>query len=225
MDLPGKGLATNSKLNAGNDGSFVQAVLSNNAASLSPTDLPYCIEVAKKLMTIYCAGTCAEIYFENNLRIPDELEMDISGQDLTIMEKIQSFLKNAAENHPDDFPSQTIVSVFKKLKDPATWKAIEMLGEKVSLQEQLKRFFIEDTLMMAGIKIQKVATRSGFSLGVHEDEEIKPAMQETATFQQADISPLDIVVKDFLKKIKTNWTEVELTDATNYLHNVYKKYS
>jgi hypothetical protein len=229
MELPGKNSGSGSKLNAGSDVTFVQAVLSGNPLSLPAENLQHAIEVARKLMALYCAGTCAKIYFQNNLKIPDELEIDISGQDLAMIEKIQSFLKKAIVDHPDDYPSKTIVAVFRKLKDPEVWKAIELLAAKVLEHEDntLKRFYIEDTLMMAGIRIQKAATRSGFNLGVHEDDSPKPAPQQaksTVAFKQSDLSPLDIMVKDFLKNIKSNWQEEELDSAITYLHGVYKKY-
>ena len=66
MELPGKDSNANSKLNAGSDITFVQTVLSGNPLSLSAENLQHGTEVARKLMTIYCAGTCAEIFFQNN---------------------------------------------------------------------------------------------------------------------------------------------------------------
>lgn len=228
IELPEQGANTKTKLNAGSDVPIVQAVLSGKAMSMSPAQLPHGIEVAKKLMSIYCAGTCAEIFFENGAKIPAELEMNISGQDLVTIEKIQTFLKKSSADHADDFPSQTIISVFRKLKDTEVWKAIELLAAKVSEQENkaLTRFYIEDTLLMAGMRIQKPAARSGYSVGLHEDDDEKPAAPEpkASAFEPLDSTPLDIMVTDFLKKIKSNWQQEELKAAINYLHGVYRKY-
>ncbi len=227
MELPGKGSNTPSKLNAGSDIKSVQAVLLGNPVSLPPESLQHTIEVAKKLMAVYCAGTCAKIYFQNDLTIPAELELDISGQDVTIIEKIQTFLKKAVVDHSDNFPSQSMVSVFKKLKDPEIWKAIEVLASKVLKEDTLKRYHIEDTLMMAGMQIQKPSARSGYGVGLHEDDSVKTAAPEekaVTDFTATNITPLDIMVKDFLKKIKSDWKEEELQAALAYLHNVYKKY-
>src|ERR1019366_6924505 len=127
MELSGAG----SKLNAGNDAALVQAVFSGNPLSLSPENREPGIEVGRKLMAIYCAGTCAETFFQNNVNIPDELELEIPGQDLVNIEKIQAFLKKSIVDQPDDYPAQTIVSVFKKLKDPDVWKAIQLLAAKI----------------------------------------------------------------------------------------------
>jgi len=227
MELPSKGSHSNSKLNAGSDIKMVQAVLSGNPLSFPPENLQEVIEVAKKLMTIYCAGTCAKIFYQNDLKIPAELELYISGQDVTMIEKIQTFLKKAIVDHPDDFPSETMVSVFRKLKDPDLWKAIDLLAAKVLKEDnRLKRFYIEDTLMMAGMSIRKPTTKPGSGLGLHEDDNVKTTEPETKTtaFDAPHITPLDVMVKDFLKNIKSDWKEEELHAAIAYLHNVYKKY-
>lgn len=228
MELPGAGSGSGSKLNAGNDLAVVQDVLSGNPLSLSPEGRDHSIAIARKLMTIYCAGTCAEAFLMNNASIPDELEMEIPGQDLRMIEKIQSFLQKAIIDHPEDYPSQTIISIFKKLKDADVWKAVELLASKVSLQESktLTRFYIEDTLMMAGIKAQKPAAKSGFNLGVHEDKTIKPSPQETKAPAPdlMSLTPLDVMLRDFLKKIKKDWNPGELDGATAYLHDLYKKF-
>jgi hypothetical protein len=227
MEVPAKGSNSSSRLNAGNDARYVQAILSGNVVSLSTEDLPNAIVVARKLMVVYCAGTCAKIFLQNDLKVPGELEVDIDGQDLVMLEKIQGFLKKSIRQHPDDFPSAIIVSIFKKLKEPAVWKAVELLVSKV-LNEggSLKRFYIEDTLMMAGIEIQRAAAQSGFGVGVHEENEGEHALKEqnVSSFKELNSTPLDVMVTDFLRKIKSNWQEEELTAATQYLHSVYKKY-
>ncbi|MDB5247187.1 MAG: hypothetical protein JWQ40_1581 [Segetibacter sp.] len=227
MEVPAKGSNSNTKLNAGSDITVVQAVLGGNPLSLPTGGLQQGIEVAKKLLTVYCAGTCAKIFYQNDLQIPAELEIDISGQDLTMIEKIQTFLKKAIVDHPDDFPSQIMISVFRKLKDPDVWKAIELLASKVLKEDgTLKRYYIEDTLMVAGMSIRKPSSKPASGIGLHEDDSVKTSIPDTKAtpFEAPTTTPLDIMVKDFLKKIKSDWKEEELNAAIAYLHNVYKKY-
>ena len=228
MELPGSGSGGGSKLNSGNDLATVQAVLSGNPLSLSSGNMDHGNEVARKLMATYCAGTCAETFLQNNGNIPEELDMEIPGQDLKYIEKIQTYLKKSNIDHPDDYPAQMMVSVFKKLKDPNVWKAIELLAAKISATESktLTRFYVEDTLMLAGIRARQAPTSQGFSLGVREDESVKPKTPEAkaSIFDMLDMTPLDIMVRDFLKKIKKDWGEGELEASTKYLHDIYKKF-
>jgi len=227
LELPEAGSAAGSMLNAGNDLAFVQAVLSGNPSSHFPENIERGIATARKMMTIYCAGTCAEIFFQNNASIPDELEIEIPGNDLRIIEKIQTYLEKAIVDHRDDYPSQVIVSVLKKLQDHDIWRAIELLAAKVSQQENksLTRFYIEDTLLLAGIKVQKANTGSGFNLGLHEDKSVKPLKESSMSASDImNLTPLDVMLRDFLKKIKKDWNEGELESATAHLHDLYKKF-
>jgi len=228
MELPGSGSGGGSKLNSGNDLGVVKGVLSGDPMSLSPENMGHGIEVARKLMTIYCAGSCAESFFENNASVPEELDMEIPASDIKYIEKIQTFLQKSILDHPEDYPMQTMVSVFKKLKDPDVWKAVQLLAAKVSESETktLSRFYIEDTLMLAGIRARRAPVSEGFSVGVREDETVSPATQEPkgSTFDLGNLTPLDIMLRDFLKRIKNDWKEGELDAAMKYLHNVYKKY-
>ena len=110
MELPGVGGSSGSKLNSGNDLSAVQAVFSGNPATVD--NLDHVVAVAKKLMAIYCAGTCSEAFFLNNAEIPEELDLDIPAQDAKYIEKIQAFLKKSIVDHSDDYAEETIISVF-----------------------------------------------------------------------------------------------------------------
>ncbi len=228
MELAGAGSGGGSKLNSGNDLATVQAVLSANPMALPAENREHGIEVARKLMTIYCAGTCAETFLENNGNMPEELDMDIPAQDLKYIEKIQNFLAKSIVDQPDDYPAQTMVSVFKKLKDPDVWKAIQMLAAKVleTDSKTLTRFYIEDTLMVAGIRAHRPVTAPAYSIGVHESENAKPAVHEaiTSTLDLMNLTPLDVMLRDFLKKIKKDWQPGELDASMKYLHDVYKKF-
>ncbi len=224
--LPETGNIT--KLNPGNDIEFVKHILSGGGPATSLHEKNEAINVAKKLITVACAGTCAEVFFENGGNMPEELEMEIPGRDLVNIEKAQAFLEKAIDNHPDDFPTRTIISVFKKLSDKDTWKAIELLAAKIleSDGQALSRFYIEDTLMMAGINPRKTEPLQNSTIGVHEDKTEKQKAPETGAsgIDFSTITPLDIMVRDFLKKIKTDWKDGELNEATQYLHGIYKEY-
>ena len=233
MEIPGVAGSSGSKLNSGNDLAAVQAVFSGNPLSMPAASLGHGIDVAKKLMTIYCAGTCTETFFKNNAEIPEELDMDIPAQDMKYIEKIQVFLKKSSVDHPDDFPEHTIITVFHKLKDPTTWKAIELLAAKMLEAENnsVKRFYIEDTLMVAGIRPQKsaaTASAPAFAVGVREDESPRQAApapeKKPTTFDLSNFTPLDIMLRDFLKRVKSDWQGGELDAAVKYLNDIFKKY-
>jgi hypothetical protein len=215
-----------SKLNAGQDVPVVQAVLSGNPLSSTNIDINRSVEIAKKLMTIYCAGTCAELFFQNNETVPADLEMEITGQDMKYIENIQKYLMKSVVDHPDDFPSQTIIAIFKKLEDEDIRKAIRNLSKRIIESDSgtVSAFTIEDTLMPCGIKRQKVEARSGFSVGVEEDRTVKPTVNYANSSKLPEITPLDLMLTDFLKKIKSDWKPGELEGATYDLKNIYNKF-
>lgn len=238
MELSGGG----SKLNSGNDVAFVQAVFSGNPLNVPADQIRHTVEVAKKLMNIECSGTCARIFYENGGSVPSELDLDIPAQNFKNIEKIQDYLKKAVIDHPDDFVSQTVVSVFKRLKDPSTWNGVQLLATKILAEESnsLTRFYIEDTLMLAGINVRRpMASGPGYSVGVHEDQAPRaaaqpvqatqpaPAAQQTKSAPVIDldsITPLYIMQRDFLKKIKKDWRENELDEAIAYINELHKKF-
>ncbi len=236
MELAGGG----SKLNSGHDIALVQAVFSGNPLSVPADQINRTVEVAKKLMSIECAGTCARLFYENGGSIPGELDLDIPAQNFKNIEKIQAYLQKAVLDHPDDFIMQTIVSIFKKLKDPSTWNGVQLLATKILAEEtnSLTRFYIEDTLMLAGINVRRAASMASaptFSVGVTEDETPRPATQQAkaapvapqpkaSTIDLDSITPLYVMQRDFLKRIKKDWRDNELDEAIAYINDLHKKY-
>ncbi len=226
-----------SKLDAGDDLPLVQAVLGRGSSPVTAENMTKAIAAAKKLMNIYCAGTCAETFFRNNGSLPDQLDMDIPGQDIQNIELIQSFLKSSVSGHPDDFPSQTMIEILKKLQDRDTWKAVTKLAEAAiaAYDKPLNRFYIEDALMAAGFKIQKRAVRQGFSIGVEraphtvrkptdDHQAAEKPIPEKPSFDFGQENPLDIVLRDFLRKIKHDWKEGEADAAANHIKGIFEKY-
>ncbi len=227
MELPGSG--GNTKLNPENDIAAVQGVLTGNPLSLATENREHDIAVARKLMAIYSAGSCAEVYYQNGGSMPDELEMDMTGQDFINIEKIQAFLKKSIVDHSDDYVMQTMVSVFRKLNERDVWKAISLLATRILETENrsLTRFYIEDTLMVAGIRAAKQASSPGYSVGISEDKSPRPKEPDARTppkFDFGGTNPLDAMVKDFLQQIKKDWKDGEVEAAMAYLHGVYGKY-
>lgn len=218
-----------SKLNAGQDLPIVQAVLTGNALSLSPENKERGVEVAKKLMAIYCAGTCAVAFYENGKNIPAEINLEIPGHDLRNIELIQKFLKGAVPGHPENYPSQAIAIIFQKMKEPEAWKAIENLANKAfnSEKKSLTQFYIADSLMASGMKVRSSnaiasdgqrtsSVRKDFALDLQEDKE--PAKRP------APESNLEIILKDYLMQIKKDWKDGELEAASDHVRSIFKKH-
>lgn len=218
---PGRG---GSRLNAGDDLSIVQAVLKGNPMVLTPENLERGISIAKKLMSIYCAGTCTVAFFNNNKAIPLGIDLEIPGHDLRNIELIQKFLSKAVPGHPEDFPARTMAGLFKKLGETDVCKAIELLASKAVQADtrSMVRFSIEDTLMASGLSFHRQAsnTKSGYTLDLQEDKEVKSSPQ--GAVQE---SPLEIVLKDFIRKMKPEWKEDEVEASSLYIRSIFKKYS
>ena len=156
----GKGL---SKLNGHYDLEYIQAIFSGKPQTIVTENTNKAIEVAKNLMKVYCAGSCAENYFENGLSANNINEMEIPGQDAKYIDQLQNFLKQQIPNHPEDYPSQIILKIFEDLKKQEVWKPIEVLADRILKTEEksLTRFYIKDALMMAGFKIKKQIIKKG----------------------------------------------------------------
>lgn len=220
----GKG---NSKLNGYNDLEFIQAIFSGKTQNIITANPNKAIEVAKNLMKIYCAGSCAENFFEHDKKTSGINEMEMPGQDAGYIDKLQKFLKLQIPNHPDDYPSQIILQVFEELKKPDVWKPIEVLAERIlkSEEKSLNRFYIEDALMMAGFKINKQIIKQAISV---QEDETKPVKHDDISeiqTEQADGALLDKALKDFLGLVKKDWTADEMDASIKYLKMLFKKFN
>ncbi|HRO43048.1 MAG TPA: hypothetical protein PL009_09450 [Flavipsychrobacter sp.] len=219
------------QLNPGNDLSVVQHILSGRKPSaMSESEKDHAVKTAKKLMAIYCAGACAGTFFQNDEQLPDELNMEIPATDLRNIEKIQSFLKAAVYDHSDDYPTEVLISVLKKLDRAETWKPIKALAQKLMESENgsLTSFYIEDTLMMHGIKRQKHTSSAGFVVGVAEDKSEKKQQSSSATITATSTlqnqDTLDAKLTEFLQMVKRDWAEEELQASVVYLKKLFAKY-
>jgi len=230
IQLEADGAAAGAQLNPGNDLAVIQKILSGKTSSFSETEKDNAVKTAKKLMSIYSAGACAETFFRNDEQLPDELNLDLPAADLRNIEKIQSFLKASIWDHSDDFPSQTLITVLKKMQQPDIWNPIKALAKKLLESEtnSLTGFYIEDTLMMHGIKRQRQTSSQGFVVGVVEDKGDKKKQADEPTkpsaFELPEQTPLDVMLTDFLKMVKTDWQGEELEAAKTYLKKLFAKY-
>jgi hypothetical protein len=218
-----------SVLDGGPDMAFIPLILSTNYTSIEVEQRSRAIEVAHKLMTIYCAGSVTRAYYENGMDTNAPLDLDVPAQDNKQIEAIQKFLKLIDNEHADDFVQQTMKQVLKQVQDPGTWKAIEALAA-AALNKQdapVKRFEIEDALTAAGMKVRHIA-RSGFSVGLMDKEPVVSAKQEPVSPPGHEAfeteTTLDILLKDFFKKIRKDWNEEDVAHAVVHVRGLFEKY-
>lgn len=218
---PGNG---KSKLNGGEDTAYIQAILSGKTQAVVMENPTKAIEVAKKLMQVYCAGSCTKIYIENSKHLTSDTEIDIPGQDLKYLELIQQFLYKHVPDHPEDYLNDTMTGIFRELGKEETWKPIESLVKQMLKADYIPftRFNIEDALMVGGFKLQKQKSGNntfGFSVK-EEDIPQKPVAQASNSNEEQ----LNNALKNFLRLVKAEWSEEEMEVSINYLKSLFKKF-
>jgi len=214
-----------SKLNGYHDSEFIQAIFSNNKTIIKNfTD--EVIEVAKKLMKIYCAGSCVENYYQNNLSKSGMTEIEIAGQDAKNIELLQQFLKQQISNHPDDYPSKIMVQIFDEIVTEKMWKPIETLAERIIKAEdkKLNRFYIEDALMMAGFRMNKKIIKSAIAVREEENKKVQNQALSSIDEKIENNQLLDKALIDFLKLVKKDWQQEELTLSISHLKMLFKRF-
>jgi len=221
---PGKG---KSRLNGGADTALIQQILGGNHPVISPENRNKAIEVAQNLMDVYCAGTCTRIYLEEEGNIGELVELDVPVQDEKPIGAIQKFLTEINPGHDPAFPSKRMAVIFKKLRAPEVWKAIQSLASTAVTngEKLLGRFEIEDALMAGGLRVQRAAS-PGFSVGLTEAGKKKegPETRASKTIEFESESPADILLKDFFRKVRKDWGEEEVAAATQHVKDIIRKY-
>lgn len=217
-----------SKLNAGADGEAVQLILNNKQQAASTATNEKAIAVARKLMKIYCAATCAEIFFREEKQIGGQTEIEIPGQDIKYINLIQAFLKNNVPNHPADYPSQIIKQIFGELKQDDNWNLIETLAAAILKTEEKKitRFSIEDAVMKAGFKPQRKQAigLNDFDMTVREDNTKRKNTASSESYAALEEEKqLDSTLKNFLRLIKRELNEEELNASVDYLKQIFNR--
>jgi hypothetical protein len=223
---PGKG---SSMLNGGNDNPIIEKILRGDQL-VSFNNVGEAYKIANRLMVMYCAGSCARAFYENNGTISGDVELDIPGQDGIKIDKLQSFMKGCNPAHSDGYVNTVIAGIFQQLAKKEIWKAVKNLAETAieNYDKPLNRYTIEDTLMGSGFKIKRPTFSSGYDVGLSEAPDEKPTKkQEPQPSIATDIddeSPLDIVLKNYFKKIRTDWSDTEAGVAANQVKSFFAKY-
>ncbi len=216
------------------DSDLIHALLTGKYNLISAANNGRAIEVAKKLLAIYCAGACAEAYYANNRQIGPNMELELPSQDNGYVDRLQSFLSVNIPNHPADFVSRTMVSVLHQLSETETWKAIQQLA-LVAVKNgtnPLDRRDIEAVLTNTGFALKRRAAQQAFSIGLSEEDSNTPVTGTTSTngspvsqsYSTTPENQLDTVLKNFLNKIHSGWTEDELNASIIFLKKAFERY-
>lgn len=220
---PGQG---DSKLNAGHDMDYINAILSGKPQTTDTGKISKTIEVAKNLMKITLAGSCAEVVFGNTRSTDTETEVTVPGQDMKYVELVQKFLSQQIRLHPDDYPDRILKLIFQELKKPDIWQAVDSVARAAlnNPDTPLTRYYIEDALMAARFEIKRHRPEGMFEIGLSEEVQ-KPAGEAAATSPHLnENNPLDAALVSFLRKLRSEWTEEELQLSVTYLKGAFKKY-
>ena len=216
-----------SVLNGGSITPLIQIILSVNPAAVAIEDRDKAIETAYHLMDIYCAGSCTRAYLGQLENPGEELELDVPAADDKQISAVQNFLSAVNSAHDANFVSRRMNLIFQKLKTPEVWRAVQALAQAAIAKGglTLTRFEIEDALMAGGMKVKRVAS-PGFNVGlgdasakgsnvVMDDQPKKPA---------GPLSTTDILLTDFFRTIRTDWSEAEAQAAVKHIKEVVAKY-
>ncbi len=216
-----------SSLNGGSDTAYIQAILSGKITdAVLQQDSAKAAEAAHKLMQVYCAGSCAELFYDKKGNTDEIDEIDLPAQDIKYIQLVQQYLQARVPGHGDDYPTATIMQIFEELPQPAAWKPITCLAEAILKEDgKLDRFGIEDALMSGGLTIQQPSRNA--SMQLTEADLPAPASEAAAPAANEGLNEevlLDIVLKDFLKAIKKDWGTNDLNGSVDYLKGVFKEY-
>ena len=211
-----------SKLNAGEETPLVQALISGKTAGIRADDPEKAIAVARKLLKIYCAGSCSRIYFEQAGKIDAETEIDIPGQDLRYIELMEQFLVAHDPDYKDGFVNRLMTGIFNDLGKEEIRKPIEVLARQLLKSEDkpFSRFHVEDAFRLAGFKPPRQQEARRFSFQVEEDH-LPKAPEPVYSVNEAR---LDNALKDFLLMIKSDWSQEEVDVSIQYLKSLFKKF-
>ena len=221
----GKGSST---LNGGKDNPLIQKLLNGDRPGAFE-DAKEGYAVAAKLTILFSAGTCTRVFYENDGSVNEETDLEFPGQDSVYIEMLQKFMKECNSTHPDDYMSRIIAGIFERIAKPDIWKAIKSLAEASveSYDKPLSRYTIEDTLMGSGFKINRSTVSSGANVGITEtpDKPVGKPEVKNRPSEFEDESPLDIVLKNYLYKIRSDWNADDIDTATSHLKNIFRKYA
>lgn len=222
-------------LNPGYEGEDVSKLLKG----LSPSAFEQpaaAYNVAAKLLIIFCAGTCARVFYLNGGKVDEETELEFPGQDSLYIDRLQAFMSTHNPNHPEDYLERTVRGIFVRLAKPEIWKSISALAN-ASIRHHdkpLNRYTIEDELLGSGMKLKRATITPSIDLGLSEGDE-EPSVDAPIESKQQGINiddvsnmlnetPLDIVLKNYLIKIRPDWKDLDVEKGKILLKEIFKKY-
>jgi len=220
-----------SQLNADSENPLLQAIINGDFTKLMPKHSQELEHAAQKLIRIHSAGSCGLMIHQKENDENSEAEIFIPPKDMRYLELAVQFLQNNFPGYDSEYAQTAISEVYSIINTAENKQAIEKLATKVMESESLslKRFYIEDTLMAARIKIKKERKNLGFELEVKEGENDAslrkniPNIDESteSKTKDSDSKRNDLIV-DFLKNINSNLSEKEMETCIQFLNNLYK---
>lgn len=228
--------AGRSRLNAGDDTNFVQAAFSGSTQVIVQQNPAKGIDIGKKLMKILCAGACATNFLENGLKFVPNTELEVPGQDIKYIDQLEAFLQETDPDYPENFVQQTMQQIFSELETTDTWKAIDTLAQAAiaNTQKILPNNKIEEALSDSGFEFKARKRSPSLSVGLSRNtQKASGALEEPVTAKtdgaaQGEAAAvnvmLEMVLTDFLRKVKTKWGEEELEEAVAYLKGIFAKF-
>ncbi len=231
--------AGRARLNAGDDTNFVQAAFSGSTQVIVQENPAKGIDIGKKLMKILCAGACATNFLENGLKFIPNTELEVPGQDIKYIDQLEGFLQETDPDYPENFVQQTMLQIFDELENTGIWKAIDVLAHTAiaNTEKILSGNRIEEALTSAGFEFKARKRGPSLSLGLSRntqkassgvDEVPVAAAKAEGANTQGEAAAIDVmlemVLSDFLKKVKNKWGEEELEEAVAYLKGIFVKF-
>jgi hypothetical protein len=119
--------------------------IDSNLKKISP-------QIAIKACGTLMGGPVSEALYLNGVDFEGNLEIEMSGPDLTSVSNIDSFLYENTSNHNENFINMKLLEVTRLLKDKNFWNAVVNLSEAIinSPNMLLNRTEIEESLNESG---------------------------------------------------------------------------
>ena len=212
-----------SKMNGGDDNEYIQLVFGNREADFVRFDKKRSLDVATKMLRIYCAATCSRIYFITKGNITGDTEIDIPGQDMKYINILLTFLSKHLPDYHQGYLTETIAAMFKEFNSEELRKSVLTLTAAVlrHADKKINRYTIEDALMQAGFRpSRRSSSISPVELSVKEDD--TPASKKTFSENETKEEKINDVLKKFLRSIKRELNEEEIEASVDFLKSIFK---
>ncbi len=118
-----------------------------NLNTILSLDITHTSLVASRIFNIFAAGSCAEYIFRCNRNLPQRIELEISGHDLTAFDHIESFVNTHLTNIPLR-PNLTTLLLTTNQDD--IWMHINALAQSILQKENHSLTSREITQVLQG---------------------------------------------------------------------------